>query len=298
MTDTPKRKRARLDDSPNQYEWIIGELMTLQHDRRTAIESQNQIDNRAESFARSKLGFYWWLPEAERKAIRKQAWDLLELIKFTPEHETETLRFPGLSYRDVLVVAKVYRASIETRAVWDRFRINTEDDMAELAEQLPVYPWVRDYVRGFSSLGLAVIVGEVGDLGHNRNRPAGVWRRLGYSVENDGYRQGRLPPNLSKDERRDAWIERGYNPNRRAQAWAFIDHRLMQQQFQKGEPLGPYGEHYIRKKTEYLDRFANEKGGGKKHADVAARRYMAKMFLRDLWKQWCQVVPPPKVGFV
>jgi hypothetical protein len=48
-----------------------------------------------------------------------------------------------------------------------------------------------------------------------------------------------------------------------------------------GYPLGPYGAHYERKKTEYFER-----GLTSGHADKAARRYMAKMFIRDLWKAW------------
>jgi hypothetical protein len=43
--------------------------------------------------------------------------------------------------------------------------------------------------------------------------------------------------------------------------------------------LGPYGEHYARKLPEYIAR--NHPMPGK-----AARRYMAKMFIRDLWRAW------------
>ena len=46
-----------------------------------------------------------------------------------------------------------------------------------------------------------------------------------------------------------------------------------------GHAIGPYGEHYRRKKAEYIAR---------EHPapDRAARRYMAKMFLRDLLNAW------------
>jgi hypothetical protein len=90
---------------------------------------------------------------------------------------------------------------------------------------------------------------------------------------------------LDQGERRAAWIARGYNPHRRAEVYAFIDDVMLRQQYQGGITLGPYGEHYVRKKEEYLRRFEGEKGD-KGHADNAARRYMAKKFVRDLWRAW------------
>jgi len=276
-------------NTKHTYEDEIGQLATLQQDRRTAIKFQNQMDNQVQAFARTKLGYDPFGPESDRESVRKQAITLLNLIDDDASPREILRKFYTLTPASLNQIVSVYRNVSNTREPWDIFRANIEGQMEDVAETLPVYPWVKS-VRGFSSLGLAVIVGEVGDLGLNRRRPAGVWKRLGYGVEADGYRQGRLPPGLSKEDQKDAWVGRGYSPRRRAEAWAFLDNILLRAQYQKGIALGPYGNYYLWKKGEYLERYADEKGG-KGHADKAARRYMSKMFLRDLWREWCRVVP-------
>ena len=68
--------------------------------------------------------------------------------------------------------------------------------------------------------------------------------------------------------------------------------------------IGPYGEHYADKKAEYVARIEltkdlPDKVGGYwnpekwtlKRADNAARRYMEKCILRDLWRVWRGVTP-------
>lgn len=287
---TNTMNRVRLNE--DTIEDICGELMTLQHVRRFCIRQQTRCNNAVVAFVRTQLGFSTDLPEAERKAISKRARQLIEVME-----QGDLPRDERLTVWQTDTIYTIYASNVSARAPWDKLRAEQEASMKQLATQLPVYDWIKS-VRGVRALGLAVIVGEVGDIGYNRQRPSGVWKRLGYSVEEDGYRQGRLPPGLSKDERTKAWKKRGYNPHRRAEAWAFLDDMLVRHQYQKGVVLGPYGEYYVKKKAEYLDRYANERAV-KAHADKAARRYMAKMFLRDLWREWCLVVPVSEsVGFV
>jgi hypothetical protein len=74
-----------------------------------------------------------------------------------------------------------------------------------------------------------------------------------------------------------------------AEMWAMLDdvlHRAQWRAERDGAPahaLGPYGEHYARKHAEYVAR--DHPAPGK-----AARRYMAKMFIRDLWCAWSAAV--------
>ena len=119
------------------------------------------------------------------------------------------------------------------------------------------------------------------------NQKKGKWgKRLGLAVI-DGQRQGNPGTNASADD----WIAHGYKASRRAEVYAFIDDVMFRSQWRgakddaPGYPIGPYGAHYARKKAEYTIRFADELHA-KAHAEKAARRYMAKMFIRDLWKAW------------
>jgi hypothetical protein len=181
----------------------------------------------------------------------------------------------------------VILTSAAARQVWDDLRTATEAEMVKLARRLPAHIWVAD-VKGVSALGLAVVVGEAGDLGRFPTR-SHLQKRLGLGCMDGDVRQG----NPGKAASAEDWIKHGYNKRRRAEIWAFLDDAMFRKQWrgpllddndeliEPGYPLGPYGAHYERKKTEYLER-----GLTRGHADKAARRYMAKMFVRDLWKAW------------
>ena len=172
-------------------------------------------------------------------------------------------------------------ANKQARHVWDDLREDAEKDMVKLAKQLPVWPFVES-VKGVGPLGLAVIAAEAvsdgaDDLGCWRNR-ANLQKHLGLGVVRDGTRQRRLTD-------KEAAIEHGYNPHRRAEIYSFLDDAMLRAQWRDGAPTQIYGEYYRSKKAEYLTRFAGQKGGDG-HADKAARRYMAKMFIRDLYNEW------------
>jgi hypothetical protein len=146
----------------------------------------------------------------------------------------------------------------------------------------------------------------------------------------DGRRQGDPGAKATSED----WIEHGYSKKRRGQVWAMLDDVMLRGQWRgdkdedgadpkkTGKPvaapahaIGPYGEHYGRKKAEYISlneqrayapladeilyrqknldkktRAIFESGRiTPKHIDNRARRYMAKMFLKDLWTEWYKI---------
>jgi hypothetical protein len=164
-------------------------------------------------------------------------------------------------------------------------RQETESEMARLARRLPAYRFVAG-VKGVTAKALAVIVGEAGNLSNYPDRSR-LQKRLSIGCV-DGVRQGNPGPGATAED----WIRHGYKKSRRAEIWALVDDVMLRAQWRGAklddagnvvEParaIGPYGEHYARKKTEYVAR---------RHPapDRAAGRYMAKMFIRDLWRAWC-----------
>jgi hypothetical protein len=243
---------------------IFAALADLQTQRRFCIRAQQRSDRAVESF----------LERIEPQADREAAFAAARRLRLAIEAGKATHPTASL----------VLRAR-EARLGWDKFRADVETRMRQLARSLPVYDaFVRD-VAGFADLGLAVIAAEArDDIADPANypNPAKLWKHLGLAVMN-GVRQGGLRKGASAEQ----WIAHGYNPERRSEVWVFCSDILVRHQFQKGKPRDPYGEAYARKKAEYLAR-----GWTPTHADQAARRYMSKRFIRDLWAAWKHSVEP------
>jgi hypothetical protein len=260
---------------------ICDRLIGFQGQRVFAIRMQVRCDNAAGAFVRTRLGFRTDLPEKERNRISAEARRIKEAVE--RGQGLSAVARQGQTDGVLAACSAVILASAASRKCWDEMRDDCEYQMEAFARQLPVWPFCNQ-VRGVGKLGLAVIVGEAGDLcGYPKH--GHLWKRLGLAVI-DGKRQGSVPANLGREERAEAWTERGYNPNRRAQVWSFLDDSLLRGQWRGGKddgpgyPLGPYGEKYARKKAEYLAR------DDIAAPDAAARRYMAKCFVRDLWREW------------
>lgn len=259
-------------------------LVYAQRQRSFCIKSQSRCDRSIESFIATLLGFKTDLTEAERKKLFKLAGTIRQKIeKAGPE-------FDYAQYGDQIAgVAPMILRSAEARSAWDMHRADIEARMKEVARQLPGWPFVQN-VKGVSELGLAVIIGEAGNLSNYAN-PAKLWKRFGLAVV-DGHRQGIVPSNISREDRATAWIERGYVPRRRAEIYVFCDDMLCRAQWraektdedglvEPAHAIGPYGEIYANRKAEML---ARGKTAG--HADKDARRYMTKAFLVDLHRAW------------
>lgn len=242
-------------------EEICGNLMGLQRDRRFAISQQIRCNNATGAYIRTRLGFSVDLDEAERKKLRSRA----AAIKKAIERD-------GVPPEGAPDVTRVVMNGLKSRAAWDEMRTEIERDMERLAAQTPGARFVAE-TPGLALKGLAVIVGEAGNLA-DYPKKGHLWKRLGLAVI-DGRRQGSVPKGMSAEDRAAAWIERKYNPSRRAEIYAFIDDAL----FRAQKAGTKYRVYYERKKAEYIAREVH-------YPDRCARRAMTKMVIRDLWKAW------------
>jgi hypothetical protein len=268
-------------------------LIALQRQRVFCIKSQSRCDRSIEAFIASLAGYHAGLAETERK----QYFKLAQRIRKTIEKAGPDWRGDQFGTQFVEVALLVLQ-SRDARIGWDVYRGRIEAEMKTLARELPVWPWVQQ-VKGFAELGLAVVVGEAGDLGGYAN-PAKVWKRLGLAVF-EGRRQG----NPGEGATADDWITHGYNRRRRAEIWAFFSDTMFKHQW-RGErtdeagnvvepahPIGPYGVVYARRKEWNL---ARDWTPG--HADNDARRIMTKEMIKDLWRAWREAIQQmePKVA--
>lgn len=144
---------------------------------------------------------------------------------------------------------------------------------------------------GFGYGGLAMIVGEAGDIGNYAN-PGKLWKRMGMApVKGQCCATWRARGGLSAAE----WGAAGYSPRRRSVMYQITDSMLKNK-------ACPFYAVYIDRKA-YL--VAREEAKGKQvlpakkitkqnseasislgHIDNMARHYAAKRLLRELWKCW------------
>lgn len=258
-------------------------LRPLWKDRRGAIKQQNMLNNSTENYLGKLLITNTALAKTG-KQLRKAAHKLrLELEKDKPKPDDK-----GLAWR--VFAIRVAQSARQARLPWDELRHLREFGMARLTRQHPVMSWVAT-VPGVSALGVGIIIGMTGDL-NNYPTVAKMWTRCCVGMR-DGRRQGN-PGRLATAE---DWTRHQYDKQRRSDIWAICGLGLFFKQWRAqktddngnvipAHPLGRYGEYYRRKKDEYLDR-----GWALKHADAAAKRYMSKCFLRDLWVAWRGAAP-------
>lgn len=140
-----------------------------------------------------------------------------------------------------------------------------EKSLAKLAAKTPGAAFV-EITRGMGLLSLAGIIGEAGDLAAYPN-PAKLWKRMGVGLVG-GERQRKCAD-------KDKAIAHGYSPARRSVLWVLGD-CLIKARNPEYRPI------YEAKKAEYLAR----EGWTKMHAHLAAKRYIEKRLLRDLWRAW------------
>lgn len=222
---------------------ILTEIRVKHRRRCHAMESRKILDLRMRSLLRLELGWRRDLPDKERKAINDQAGELMEQEE----------------------------AHIQSRLPYEKMENDAKKIVAKLARQLPVWDSFGKAIRGFGEVSLAVIVAEAGDLSLYDNHSK-LWKRMGLAAG-----QNRVPPNLSREARAEAWIARGYSPRRRSHMWNIGDAMI------KGNQDGKYRTLYLARKE-----FEHQRDPEmtKMHAHRRAQRYMEKRLLRDLWRAW------------
>lgn len=229
------------------------ETIRVHHRRRCyAMETRKRLDLALGSHLRTWLGWSLNKPEAERKAIAKQAADIIE----SPE---------GSEF------AEIVEANNAGRAPYDKIEASALKEMVKLARTLPVWETFGKDARGFGEASLAVIIAEAGDLSKYDN-PGKLWKRMGLAVMGD-VRQGGLAKNASKED----WIAHGYNRQRRSRMWNIGDALI------KGNRDGEYRRLYLARKEYEIARDPEIKPI---KAHRRAQRYMEKRLLKNLWQAW------------
>lgn len=281
---------------------IIGNIRGLHRERCFWMEERKRSDLTLGAYLRTAMGWSLDKPAAEREAICQQAagvvdagerhvkaWEKAKAQAAKGRVPTELPQVPA----ELAPWAHIVIPKIEMRRKTDELEAAATKAMTRLAASLPAAEWAAG-VRGFGMLGLAIIVGEAGDLSLYPKK-GHLWKRMGVAVNDDGTRQGVVAPGLPKDAMKSAWIGQKYSPRRRSRLYTIGSAMVM-----AGDT--PYRQAYLARKA-YEAQKAEAQGlivapAGKipsarkaefrslGHIDNRARRYVEKRLLRDLWKAW------------
>lgn len=268
-------------------------LREFQPQRVATMKMLRRINSQTGSLTRRCLGWRPDMPEKERKALCSRAAELIAGVEAGAAP-------PGADARVLAVAGPYILAAAAARRPFDAYRRDLETAMQKAAMGLPVWGWVEG-VRGLGAMGLAVIVGEAGNLAEYPN-PAKLWKRMGLAVF-----EGRAQRRVAEPE---AAAMQGYNPRRRSAMWTIGDALLKQ--------VGPYRDLYLeRLAAEHAKAAAEgltpatttaatvaswaERGlpallrvkaldphrhRSALHLHRRAQRYVEKRLLRDLWRAW------------
>jgi len=263
------------------------------------MEQRKRSDLALGAFLRTSLGWSLNLPAAERTAIAKAAQAIMDEAEWyikiqrkaveAAQKQKAPVNVPPLP-NEVRPFADIVIPQIRMRSDpqgLDDLEAQATRAMVRLARQLPVAEWTAS-VRGLGMLGLAIIVGEAGDL-HRYDTPAKLWTRMGVGMR-DGRRQGALPKGAPAKE----WIAEKYSPQRRSRLYTIGDAMIKQ--------AGPYREIYLDRKIRETAKAEGDglivapankipKGQQAKYRSVMhihkrAQRYMEKKLLKHLWRAW------------
>lgn len=173
-------------------------------------------------------------------------------------------------------------------------RLGPETAMRDLARQFPVFESFVKPTCGFGEIGLAMIVGEAGDLANYAN-PDKLKRRMGLAPFN-----GRAGSTWARcgGLKKSEWTVFGYSRRRRSVMFVIVDSLLKHKAKNRyGELYRAWAAHELAKaKTAGLKVRAGKKGDPnddiahgfitKKHIQRRVERRIAQQLLIDLWRAW------------
>jgi len=264
-------------------------IQEAQVERKFAIQMEMGIVQRIAARVVRAFQLDHDAPEASRKAAWVRAERVVRRgLQDKPQAEEDAAIGAALS--DHLTVARLSLAPVTA------FRDRVEAEMVKAAEALPAFA-LTERTPGFKALGLAVIVGEAGDLSNYASERK-LWRRLGLGVapghEEHAYSTWKglgLPtgewdaPEFPGQPRRA-----GYSPRRLGQIYGVVTVPLMM-----FKARHKYGEHYDKRRahteiTHPTGTFAECKADPSRwtpaHSHADAMRIMTKALVEDLWKEW------------
>jgi hypothetical protein len=302
---------------------ICNALKLYQRKRVWAIKTLGRQENGTIHLVAGFCGYETWEDKPIRDKKFAQARNIIETTLTTIKKEVklqEELSLSNkiniieklqgkLSFHDIEVVKNLLDEIDILRLVRNPLILNrkhVEKHMRLLASRLPVFKWA-DSIRGFGALGLAVIVGEAGNLSKypeppepGKPRPAGtgvakLWKRLGLAP----YKGKAMSCWPAKALTKEEWKEAKYNPHRLAEVFSCVTSPLLKNQGgTKGREKGPYRKIYDDRRAKTADELAHP-DWTKKHSNNDAMRIMTKCLIRDLWVKWreagSEVTPIPEV---
>jgi hypothetical protein len=265
------------------------------------MNQRKSLDNQLGDMVRSLLGWSAALPKAERDRIKTEARETINACEVYLRAERRALekgKMPPQPPQDFGLIL----STIAARAPFDAIEKMETASIEEMALKLPIWPKFRD-VRGLGPLGVGIIHAEASVPASDLNglypdyeRVSKLYKRLGLAVF-DGRAQGRMSQALTGDQRKLAWVERGYNPMRRSRIWT-VGSSLIKLNGNDGR----YRSLYLRRKAYERERAeangirvlpADKIPKGEearcislKHIDLRAQRVMEKQLVEDLWNAW------------
>lgn len=277
---------------------LCAEIRALHRNRAYAMDVRKSIDNQLGAYLRRQLGWRRDLPAADNAAVKARVAELVKtgetLMRFMAKPPKKPKPIDGVDAPDFRANRDMILATLQARGAFDAVEKTAEAEMAARARLLPVWPWWSSH-PGLAETGLAMIVGEAGDIGGYATHSK-LWKRMGVAVM-DGVRQG----GLGKTAGAEAWIAHGYSKSRRSVLYQVGVPLVTMNKLADGSD-GRYRALYVARKP--VERAKAEAAGltvapaasiPKKRREefVAvgtiekrARRYMEKRLLRDLWRAW------------
>jgi hypothetical protein len=260
---------------------ICMSLMEHQVERKFAIQMEAGIVQRISARIVRAIG-----GSGDDEAARKAAWKRAERIvhravakKPKPQEEADR------------EVAAILRSHLEmTRQALGpvtAFRDSVEERMREFAKKTPVTGTI-EATPGFNLLGVAVIIGEAGDL-NRYSTVRKLWRRLGLGMapghEAHAYSTWKwlgLPA--------DEWERAGYSPKRLGQIYGVVTVPLVMH-----KSKSRYGAIYEARRAHTAIMHPTVTSAECKadpirwtpsHSAMDAGRVITKALIADLWSEW------------
>lgn len=245
-------------------------LQTLQRQRVSAQKSRIMIENNLAATVATVMGYHAGMEEADRKARRAEASKLIACIdKGKP--------LPAGTEAVAASVSAIVQNAMIAKGGFEAFETGLEKEMERLIKSLPISAWIEgEDRRGIGLKQIAYIIGETGDLS-NYSNPAKVWKRMGCAPF-----KGQMPSTWRRKGGLSAedWTEIGYSPRRRAMIFVMGENIVKQNH---GSYRKRYDEAKVAAKAKHEDW---SDGRAHWHAMLLA----SKRLLRDLWREWKQVI--------
>lgn len=287
---------------------VIERLQKLMGRLFAFIKFKNAYMNRTAALVARTTGYTAQLDADARAKLFEQARKIVDAAAKKGDYSSAPA--------DVVADLEVLLVSIDP--ILTRIK-KIEEEMEYYATMLPIHPWQKT-INGFGELGLAVIIGCVGDPGKYRSKHA-FKKRLGISpfTNVDGHTYACSTWARIKGLSKDEWVDDdevgykgpGYSSRRRSALYAYVQVPLF---FAKGK--NRYGDLYTRYKHRQFERNARgdfactaeklvasarrngvapnaENLAGRLtagHIDNRARRYMTQKLLCDLWNAWRRAI--------